>query len=122
MKSEKEPVVVLAQAVVPVDDAPQASAPPAHEAPALPAGWTPDCYMPDWTEEKRHRFEELAQEMEWDLASIKAAAHALAVLSLSPSLPPSLSLSLPLSLSPPLSVAPMLSVSVSDARALSHAL
>lgn len=57
-----------------VPDADEACAP----SPALLQGWTPDCYMPDWTAEKRQRFEDLAQELEWDLSSIKAAAHALA--------------------------------------------
>lgn len=55
-----------------------ATAAPVADAVALPLGWTQDCYMPDWTHEKRRRFEELAVEMEWDLTSIKAAAHALA--------------------------------------------
>eukprot|EP01043_Picozoa_sp_COSAG02_P079008 COSAG02_NODE_18066_length_963_cov_1.087963_1_plen_125_part_10 len=48
------------------------------EPPTVLQGRTPDCYMPNWTAEKRQRFEELAQEMEWDKASIQAAAHALA--------------------------------------------
>ena len=45
---------------------------------AMPAGWKPEYYMPDWTAEKRHRFEQLSREMEWDAESIKEAAHALA--------------------------------------------
>lgn len=68
--------VVLAHAVLESTEA-EATAPPAH-AVALPQGWTPECYMPNWTEEKRRRFEDLSREMEWDMASIKAAAHALA--------------------------------------------
>ena len=59
-----------------VEGVPVASAPPA--AMAIPAGWQTDFYMPDWTQEKRHRFEQLSREMEWDVASIKEAAHALA--------------------------------------------
>lgn len=55
-----------------------AAAPVVAHAVALSPGWSPDCYMPDWTQEKRRRFEELAVEMEWDLTSIKEAAHALA--------------------------------------------
>ena len=70
---ENREKVVMAHAV---PDADEATAPLATVL--LPDGWTPECYMPDWTAEKRHRFEELAQEMEWDLASIQAAAHALA--------------------------------------------
>jgi hypothetical protein len=65
MNEKEKETVVMAHAV-------------SDAAVVLPQGWTPDCYMPDWTAEKRHRFEELAQEMEWDLASIQEAAHALA--------------------------------------------
>ena len=54
------------------------AAPVVADAVPLPNGWTQDCYMPDWTQEKRRRFEELAVEMEWELTSIKEAAHALA--------------------------------------------
>ena len=53
-----------------------ASAPPMGAV--MPAGWKPEYYMPDWSAEKRHRFEQLASQMEWDVASIKEAAHALA--------------------------------------------
>lgn len=66
-----------AGAAVPVVVATAAPVVEAHGV-ALPPAYNPDCYMPDWTQEKRRRFEQLAVEMEWDPASIKEAAHALA--------------------------------------------
>jgi hypothetical protein len=57
-----------------------AEAMPVAEAVAVPvkAGWLPEYYMADWGPEKRHRFEQLAAELEWDTASIQEAAHVLA--------------------------------------------
>jgi hypothetical protein len=71
MSAKEQPVVYAAHA------APTAGAPPPIAA-AVPVALPAECYMPDWTQEKRRRFEELAVEMEWDMTSIKVAAHALA--------------------------------------------
>lgn len=50
----------------------------AVQAYPVPEGWQDEFYVKDWTAEKRHRFEQLSAVMEWDLESIKHAAHALA--------------------------------------------
>ena len=51
----------------------EAVAVPVVHAQAIPVDWKPSFYMEDWGEEKRRRFERLAVEMDWGLASIQVS-------------------------------------------------